>query len=229
MKEILQSIGIENLNSFIYEFDSVRIDWWDNKNETSIEIEIHEIENEVFELNVVFCPEVEGIVERTIILNSIFKFNSLENNAFIAKVICENLIPENTFTFSEEQNTYIIETFEDLKNVFKIISNLISNKDPKLIMDLNKVEDFDEEEMPYDVGDNLDHFIGMMYMNSIEITKENIIEYIGMALEFEGKEYFEILKEEVDVELHQDFQGDYGIETDGLELIKDTIRNYTLE
>ena len=68
MKKLLANIGIDNLDSFIYEYEPIKIDWWDSENETSIEIESHQDDEGLYELSIVYCPEVEGIVERTIVL-----------------------------------------------------------------------------------------------------------------------------------------------------------------
>lgn len=37
MKNILSKIGIENFGGFLYEYQPIQIDWWDNKLKTSIE------------------------------------------------------------------------------------------------------------------------------------------------------------------------------------------------
>lgn len=225
MNELLLNLGIDKFDSFIYEYEPIKLDWWDSENKTSIEIEIHQTEDKAIELNIIFCPEAEGIVERTLILTSSYKSNSILNKAFIAKKVCEEMIGKNSFQFSEDQNAYIIESLEDVKNVISEISNLISNKKPIYIVDLKQIED--EEEASFETGDTLEHFIAMIYMNSLEFTKENIIEYIELGYELEGSEYLIELKNDIISDIHLDFNEKYSVDDNTLEFIKKTIINYT--
>ncbi len=226
MKELLINIGIDNLDSFIYEYEPIKLDWWDSKYETSIEIETHQNEDGLYELSVVFCPEVEGIVERTIVYIASYKSNSIQNQALIEKRICEELISSNTFDFSKEQNAYMINTYEDAKKAFNVISNLIVNKKPIYKVDLKQMEE-DGDIVPYEMGDTLDHFIAMMYMNSTDFTEENIIENIELSIELEGDEYLTELKNDAENEISYSFQEDYDLDDETFEFIKNIIKNYT--
>ncbi|WP_299365910.1 hypothetical protein [Winogradskyella sp.] len=224
MEALLSNLGIDKLDSFIYEYNPIKLDWWDSENETSIEIEIHQNDDNVIELNVVFCPEAEGIIERTLVFTTSYKSDSTQTQAFIAKKVCEEMIKENSFEFSEEQNAYIIKSLEDSRKVMTEISNLISNKEPIYKIDLKQIED--EDEVPHETGDTLDHFIAMMYMNSLEFTEENIIENIELGYELEGPEYLSELKNDVISEIKLDFNEEYSLDDNTLEFIKKTIKNY---
>lgn len=226
MEELLTNIGIDNLNSFIYEYEPIKLDWWNSEYETSIEIETHQDEEGFYQISIIFCPEAEGIVERSIVYIASFKSDSLKNQALIEKRIYEKLIRGMTFDLSEEQNAYITDSYKDAKNAFIEISNLVTNKNPIYKVDLKKTED-DDDIVPYELGDTLDHFIAMMYMNSTNYTEENIVENIELSIELEGTEYLSELKNEVDNEIPHNFKEDYDLDDETFEFLKKIIKNYT--
>jgi len=85
----------------------------------------------------------------------------------------------------------------------------------------------DDDIVPYELGDTLDHFIAMMYMNSTDYTEKNIVENIELSIELEGTEYLSELKNEVDNEIPHNFKEDYDLDDETLEFLKKIIRNYT--
>ena len=224
MKQLLSNLGIDNLNSFIYEYEPINLNWWDSENETSIEIEVHLSEEDIVELSVVFCPEAEGIVERDLVFAMSFKSGSLQSDALIAKKVCEKIIRKNSFEYSEEHHGYIIRSFEDAREVMVEIADLLTNKVPIHKFDMTQSDD--EEEVSFKRGDALDHFIAMMYMNSLAYTKENIIENIELGLQYEGAEYLKDLKSDVLSEAPLEIDEEYQVDEEALELIKETIKNY---
>ena len=82
------------------------------------------------------------------------------------------------------------------------------------------------EQIPHQTGDSLDHFIAMMYINENEYTKENIISYIELLRDLEGFEYLKELKEDLEIEFTQNFKKSYELNKHQFEFIKKTIRNY---
>lgn len=64
MKELLLKFGIDSLDDAVYEYASNALDWWDSENRTSIEVELHQIEDGLKSISILFCPDNERIVER---------------------------------------------------------------------------------------------------------------------------------------------------------------------
>ena len=83
MKELLLKFGIDSLDDAVYEYASIALDWWDSENRTSIEIELHQIEDGSKSISIVFCPDVERIVERKKVFSSSFNGKGIEKNALI--------------------------------------------------------------------------------------------------------------------------------------------------
>jgi len=219
MRKLLIDIGIKDLNSFIYEYEPTKLDWWDSENNTSIEIETHQDKEGLIELRVIFAPEAKGIIERTIIFIAFYKDNSLDAHAFITKKASKYLIPENNFEFSEKQNSFIINSAKYTKVIFAKILKIIKNKKPIHIVDLKQIVD-ETVETPCKAGETLKQFITMMNMNSIEFTKENIVNSIGVGVQFEGKKYLIELNNDLNSELN------YNIDNKTFQLIKETIKDY---
>lgn len=72
MKRLLLKFGIDSLDDAIYEYASNALEWWDVENRTSFEIELRQIEDGLKSISVIFCPDVEGIVERNTVFESSF-------------------------------------------------------------------------------------------------------------------------------------------------------------
>lgn len=134
------------------------------------------------------------------------------------------LFNEKSFQFLSDQNAYQINSSSEAKNAFIRITELILNKNPSAKFDLKESEDDDIG--PAEPGDTLDHFLAMMHMNSIEFTKENIVEYIEMSIDFEGPEYLVDLKSDVTGEIPDSIIEDYNLDDQIVSLIKSEINNY---
>ncbi|MEO0474322.1 MAG: hypothetical protein AAF206_32235 [Bacteroidota bacterium] len=227
MDELLDSLGIDRLDSFIYEYGPVTIDWWDAEYETTIEIEVHQNEEGFCGISVFFCPEWEGIVERTLVYTACFKAGSLGQPALIAEKIYQALLGSETFTFSKPQNAYIIDLYEDAEKAFSAISKLIANKKPTYLVDL-KAREEENEPAPLEPGNTLDHFIAMMEVNSMEFTEEKIIENIEISIALEGAEYLSLLKKDVIDEIPQPIKEEYDLDDEMIGLFKKTIQGYKI-
>lgn len=223
MKDLLKQLGIDELDSFVYEYEPIKLDWWDSEYNTSIEIETHETESGSHEIRIIFCPESEGVVERAVVFATILNNGFLEET-LLEKKLYEMLFNEKSFQFLSDQNAYQINSASKAKNAFLRITELILNKSPFAKFDLKESEDDDIG--PAEPGDTLDHFLAMMHMNSIEFTKENIVEYIEMSIDFEGPEYLVDLQSDVTGEIPDSITEDYNLDEEILNLIKSEIINY---
>lgn len=228
MEELLLKYGIDSFDDAIYEYASSALDWWDGENRTSIEIDIQQIEDGLTSLNVIFCPDDEGVVERINVFASSFNGKKIQKNALVAKVVFENINCELELPFSDEQNAYFTTKATESELVLACILNLIEQKKPIYQADLSKPNyeerPSDNEEIQYEVGDTLDHFIAMMYINSAECIKEHIIAVINMVTE--DDQYLDRLKNDVTSGKKFDFEELYEVNEEQLNLIKETILNY---
>ncbi|MDR6240613.1 hypothetical protein [Aureibacter tunicatorum] len=227
MEKLLASIGIQEYNSFIYEYESVRIDWWDVDEKVSLEIEVHQHDDLQSELSVVFCLDTEGIAERTVVFYALFENAKLIDKAFVAKRVCTALGFESNFQFSEDQNAFIIESYEDAISILSKILDLLSNKEPLLVNDLKDKEESERSDIYFEVGDTLEHFIAMLAVNSDDINQGSIENVMELASLYEGNEYLEDLKRDVNSEIEK--QRDFDISANDLNLVKKTIKNYTIK
>ena len=227
MKEIFNRLGIEEFGRFIYEFSPVELPWWDSENQTSIEIEFQEGENSEVNASIIFCPEVEGVIERTIVFDITFdlKGNTILDNTLIAKAVCENLNLHEGLNFLSENNAYATASYDESVKLLNGVLRLIVDKSPLHAFNLN---DMTESEGDYEqeAGDFLDHFLAMMHFNSIPCTEENIINQLGVGKQLEGEEYINGLKKDVDSEIAIDFEERYGLSDDSLKMVKDVIRGF---
>ena len=224
MKELLLKCGIDCLDDCIYEYASYALDWWDSENRTSFEIELQQIEDGLKSIRVIFCPDVEGLVERNIVFVSSLNDKGIKKNALVTKAVFENINCKFGLPFSDEQNAYITTKASESELVLDCILNLIEQKTPLYKVGLNE-SNF--EESPSEVGDTLDHFIAMMYMNSVDFTKENIIDTLEMGINAEGGEYLDELKKDIASGKEFDYEVQYGMNEEKIYLIKETITNFT--
>mgnify|MGYP003630925883 CR=1 FL=1 len=224
MKELLLKFGIDCAEDAVYEYASNALDWWDSENRTSIEIELHQIEDGLKSISIIFCPDVERIVERKKVFSSSFNGKGIKKNALVAKAVFENINCKFGLPFSDEQNAYITTKASESELVLDCILNLIGQKVPTFKIDLNESN---REESSFEVGDTLEHFIAMMDMNSTDFTKENIIASLKVVINFEGDEYLDELKNDITSGKEFDYEVEYGVNKEKLNLIKETIINYT--
>ena len=228
MEDILTEIGVDHYSGYIYEYNPVKINWWNEKLETSIEIEIYKDEENLVDLSIIFCPFIEEIVERTIVFTSTFKEDSLVGNTIIAKSVAENLLPAINLEYSEKHNGYLIDSYLQSYDIFKKLTSLIVDKIPIVKLDLNSDEDL-EEETATELGDTLEHFIAMMQMNSATFTKDGIVEHLEMATNLEGKDYIEELKNDANSDAIFDFQTENNISEESMKEIKKIIKTFTIK
>lgn len=224
MKELLLKYGIDYTDDAVYEYASHPLDWWDSENETSFEIELHQIEDGLISISIIFCPDVERIVERKKVFSSSFNREGIKKNALVEKVVFENIDCKFALPFSDEQNAYITNKSSESELVLNRLLNLIGQKEPTFKIDLNESN---HEEISFEVGDTLEHFIVMMDINSADFTKENIIDSLEVAINFEGDKYLDELKNDITSGKEFDYEEEYGVNNEKLNLIKEIITNYT--
>ena len=225
MKDLIAEIGIDQLDGFIYEYKPVLLDWWDSEHKTSLEIELHQNEG-ITELQVIFCPEVEGIVERTPVFMATYIGEELEGVALVADAVKVELLPDKELAFSREREAYILPSMVEATEMFSKIIALIEEREPWEIIDLNEGEEEDDEEYISQPGETIGHFIAMMHMNSVRFKKANITSYIEMGIGMEGEEYFTELKADAELDLPNAYKEDYGVKDRIYQRIRKTILEY---
>lgn len=223
MKQILTPFGIDQFEHFSYKFEAIELKWWDSEHKTSIEIEVHEDEKDCAFLNVVFYPDFEGLVERTIVYFTSFHQNRIIDTTLVVKCVLENTQTKIDLGFSKEQNAYHTGSFSKSQS---ILSSILSLVEGKSIICKSNLNDLDASPCNAETGDTIDHFFAMMHINSIEFTKENIINYIEQGITFEGKEYVEKLKEDLNSGLSFDFEEQYGVNGEILNFVTEIINNH---
>jgi hypothetical protein len=230
MKEVLASIGIEHLDSYAYEYAPVSLNWWNPEYKTCIRVEIFSDEEEWTEITMIFYADMDGILKRMdseeIVFNTNFKNEQLKEDAFIEQKTFEQFVENHSFKFSPIDEGYITTSFESAKKGLASILNVIINKTPINTYKIGDIE-ISDEEIPYKIGDHLNHFIAMMHANGLSYTKEEVLNFLELGIELEGIEYVEELKPEAAVEFPNNFQREYEVNPDTLEMIKETIRNFT--
>lgn len=223
MIQKLKKTGIDRLDNFMYEFAPINLPWWDEDHQTALEIEVRTHEDKQdYSICVVFCPDAEGLVERTIVFYAAFNEHELTETTLVDKDVLEHLQDNIQLEFSENQNAYFTDNFNDAKS---ILSHLLY-----LVQDQKTMERYELDEVDGELkeGDILDHFVGMLHINSEEFTKENIIRYLKMGIEYEGEEYLQALREDIQSGIEAGFQEDYAIDIDkeALALLVEVINNY---
>jgi hypothetical protein len=207
MKDLLRSVGIEAFDSFIYEFEAVQLDWWDTRYKTCIEIETHQEDEKLF-VSVIFMYDTEAIVERTVVFYGVFDEQNLQEDTLLAKKLGDQLVSNVSYTFSSEHQAYLVTTFIDTQEIFQGILNLIKNKQPVYIADLDESEDDDDDDWNPEKGEALEAYIFNLSINTDDFSEEDIVYYFGMFKDFEGEVAFKALIDDVvndaEVDLSED-------------------------
>ncbi|EAY26579.1 hypothetical protein [Microscilla marina] len=223
MIQKLKKTGIDRLDNFLYEFAPIDLPWWDKDHLTTLEVEArtHEDKQDC-SICIVFCPEAEGVLERTIVFYAAFNDRELTETTLIDKDVLEHLQDDIQLEFSENQNAYFTDDFNETKSVLSHIFHLV--KDQKTV-ERYPLEEGDGE---LKAGDVLDHFIGMIHINSAEFTKESIAEHLKTGIEYEGQEYLEALQEDIKNGIVANFQDEYAVELEkpALDLIIEVVNEY---
>ncbi|MEZ4884720.1 MAG: hypothetical protein R3E32_08355 [Chitinophagales bacterium] len=224
MKEILHKFSIDQFDDIIYEFAPLEINWWDSEHRTSIEVEIHRDAKDLFFLSIIFSPDIEGIVERTVVFFTSFHNKKILETTLVAKCVLENTQEKIDLGFSAEQNAYYTSSFSKSKALVNNILSIAKNCSPPQKFDLNSAE---TTVCTTEIGDTIDHFIAMMHINEKAFTKTNILDNIEQGIKFEGIEYVEDLKKDVDSGLLFNFEEQYEVSGETLNLVFEVIKNYS--
>lgn len=229
MEELLASVGIENNYSCMYEYESIQLDWWHTEHKTHIGIGIREADEGWTEITVVFFPDVDSMFNRMnddeIIFNTYYKDDKLRHRSIVEKKTYEFLVKEHLFQYSKDLEAYESDSYESTQHVLRQILDLIVTKKPAQVFEENW-DAMDDDDIPLEIGDTLDHFIAMMYANDTPYIAKEMINGLELAFELEGIEYIEQLKKDIEAPSKYNFQKEYEVNEAALKIIQETIRNY---
>ena len=110
LRRLLQQYGVSFRRPGIYEFSSIALPWFSSESKANIEIELlKEDEQGDYVFHLLLVPDLEGIVERTIMLASTLDAEGQPKEMFVAKSVRENIIPDITgLEYSAKHNAYSI-------------------------------------------------------------------------------------------------------------------------
>lgn len=223
MIQKLKKTGIDRLDNFMYEFAPINLPWWDEDNQTALEIEVRTHDDKKdYSMCVVFCPDAEGLVERTIVFYAAFNEHELTETTLVDKDVLEHLQDNIQLEYSENQNAYFTDDMNESKSILSHILHLVKDQET---MERFELEDGEGE---LEEGDILDHFVGMLQINSAEFTKENITKYLQMGIEYEGQDYLQALRDDIKNGIEAGFQEAYAVDIDkeALDLVVEVVNNY---
>lgn len=223
MKALLKSIGIDHSGSFIYEYSPINLPWWDYTHETAVEIEIHQAKDGFQTIEVIFTPEAEGVLKRTLIFYTALNGTQLADETLVAKPVFEQLALDFDLMYSDELSAYEVSTYAQTQRIFAALLQLLKLKAPVQQFDLDELED--DDFIP-EIGDTLNHFIAMMHLNNAPYTERNVTSHLQTAVTLEGTEYLTELLADVNSGETFDFEAEYGIAPATLNMLMASIREY---
>lgn len=222
MRNMLAKIGIDLSGDFIYEFEAQPLDWWDAERRTSIEFEVVSDEEKHTHLSIVFCPEDEGITERTTVMMTILEGEAVKDT-LVAKLVFEQLGSGLTLSFLEDYNAYTTNLPADTATILNCFVRLLKLKEPIYVLGLNETDD---EAYELEAGDSISHFLAMLTANEADISKESIVKTLELAISIEGKSYLEGLRADLASGFVVEFEEDFDLTKAEWSLVQDVLKNY---
>jgi hypothetical protein len=222
MRNMLAKIGIDLSGDFIYEFEAQPLAWWDAERRTSIEFEVVSDEEKHTHLSIVFCPEDEGITERTTVMMTILEGEAVKDT-LVAKLVFEQLGSGLTLSFLEDYNAYTTNLPADTATILECFVRLLKLKEPIYVLGLNETDD---EEYELEAGDSISHFLAMLTANEADISKESIVKTLELAISIEGKSYLEGLRADLASSFVVEFEEDFDLTKAEWSLVQEVIQNY---
>lgn len=222
MRNTLAKIGIDLSGDFIYEFEAQPLDWWDAERRTSIEFEVVSDEEKHTHLSIVFCPEDEGITERTTVMMTILEGEAVKDT-LVAKLVFEQLGSGLTLSFLEDYNAYTTNSPADTATILNCFVRLLKLKEPIYVLGLNETDD---EAYELEAGDSISHFLAMLTANEADISKESIVKTLELAISIEGKSYLEGLRADLASGFVVEFEEDFDLTKAEWSLVQEVIQNY---
>lgn len=222
MKDLLAKLGIDKTDRTIYEYDATNLDWWDSKYPTMLEIEM-EVDEEGFQnVIAIFCPDIEGEVERIPVFSVRYKEDEINEYTLVVKEIFIALNTELSLPFLEDHNVYATNSMEETMFLLERIVKLFPDTKPTMI-DFNADENIAFGTVE---GETLHHFIAMMNVNGLEFSPEHIQTNLAMSEMVEGRNYIKTLKDDVQTEFDLEIVEEYGVDATIFNRIKSVILNY---
>jgi hypothetical protein len=222
MRNMLAKIGIDLSGDFIYEFEAQPLPWWDAERRTSIEFEVVSDEEAHTHLSIVFCPEDEGITERTTVMMTILEGESVKDT-LVAKQVFEQLESGLTLSFLEDYNAYTTNSPADTAKILDCFVRLLKLKEPIYVLGLNET---DEEEYELEVGDTISHFLAMLTANEADISKESILKTLELAISIEGGDYLQEIRADLVSGFVVEFEEEFGLTKAEWTLVQEVLQNY---
>lgn len=222
MRNMLAKIGIDLSGDFIYEFEAQPLDWWDAERRTSIEFEVVSDEEKHTHLSIVFCPEDEGITERTTVMMTVLEGEAVKDT-LVAKLVFEQLGSGLTLSFLEDYNAYTTNSPADTATILNCFVRLLKLKEPIYVLGLNETDD---EAYELEEGDSISHFLAMLTANEADISKESIVKTLELAISIEGKSYLEGLRADLASGFVVEFEEDFDLTKAEWTLVQDVLKNY---
>ncbi|WNJ20704.1 hypothetical protein [Pontibacter sp. G13] len=147
MKSTLAAYGIELLPSAIYEFSPQSLPWWNPDQPSRIDLEMHQAPNQpnVYQLSVALTTEVEGEAERIMVMLILLDGDQLAHPVLVAQALGAQLGLEGKHPFSEEQNSFVVESMEEAQSVLTSTLDLIEEPADVLIYDMKEGDPEGEE------------------------------------------------------------------------------------
>lgn len=223
MRDLLQRIGITEFGNYIYEYVPVDIVWWDELAPTKVEIELNKSKTGLDLVSLVFTTEEDSEPSRAEVMSFKLQDGVVTSQTLVAKPVIDNLELDLDLDYSEEDASYVTNSAAETGLVFGKLIGLLSPAAP-----VNVFEMVDESATGMaEEGETLTHFVAMMSLQQIEYTPDNIKSTIQMGIEFEGDEYLDLLLLDTAHAEGLDFEAEYGVNRQTLQVIIEEIRNFS--
>jgi hypothetical protein len=135
LREVLEQYGISFDRLGIYEFASTALRWFSDEFKTNVEIELRkDDEDKRCSFQVLLVPDVEGIVERTVVLACTTDAETMPKEMFVAKAVRKHIIPDvKGLEYSERHNAYLVTDSEVFILTIKRLLEKLPTKEPSYV------------------------------------------------------------------------------------------------
>lgn len=219
MINLLKQHNIE-IGYFDYSYNPTAIEWWENGEQTTVQINIGQYEvDQSIEVQVWFSNDDDD----TLAFQSVFSDNSVKKT-FVAESIARERYHSMELTFDDEQMAYSTSSLEDSKSILEDILSCISSEQ------LSSKEEGDRDKFLKPVaGEALSKLIENLNMNDIHQDPEELLEITKGTVEFDGFGYLIELLNDLNANQSEPSSRNEAIKTVCKQYLKNIIKDLQIE
>ena len=224
MKSLRTALHINQLEEAIYEFTPRPLSWWDDQQDTLLEVEIQALDKETWVVAMMLAPDVDDPnAERVLVFTAEFSGEAWTSEALVVRELGDRLLPNHSLHFSTEEGGYEVADVDQISTLLRGIFALFPQTQPPVAYSLEEDEETMESPKP---GDHLGGLLMNMSLNGVDFEKESVKKLLEMGVKTEGEALIAALKADLQQADLKRLCEEHGLSQGQLDLLRQAIMEF---